>query len=166
MTSETPDTPSTEALTPGTKVTNQHPDILHGEVIDLRQSSALPGFVWVRWENGSVELEQVEDLTLDAERAVRQEAADTSVPEDAGTCPTCHYSTCVGRLSYEDCTGREAADTSGLLHHVRVLVALYEDDMEALPGGDNDPVPAWDDVMRELRKAIADADGSTQEEQP
>jgi hypothetical protein len=114
MTSETPDTPSTEALTPGTKVTNQHPDILHGEVIDLRQSSALPGFVWVRWENGSVELEQVEDLTLDAERAVRQEAADTSVPEDAGTCPTCHYSTCVGRLSYEDCTGREAADTSGL----------------------------------------------------
>jgi hypothetical protein len=62
--------------------------------------------------------------------------------------------------------GQEAADTSGLLHHVRVLVALYEDDMEALPGGDNDPVPAWDDVMRELRKAIADADGSTQEEQP
>jgi hypothetical protein len=50
-----------------------------------------------------------------------------------------------------------------LLHHVRVLVALYEDDMEALPGGDDDPVPSWDDVMRELRKAIADADGSTQE---
>jgi hypothetical protein len=43
-----------------------------------------------------------------------------------------------------------------LLHHVRVLVALYEDDMEALPGGDNDPVPSWDDVMRELRKAIAE----------
>jgi hypothetical protein len=52
-----------------------------------------------------------------------------------------------------------------LLHHVRVLVALYEDDMEALPGGDNDPVQAWDDVMREFRKAVADADGSTQEEQ-
>jgi hypothetical protein len=43
-----------------------------------------------------------------------------------------------------------------LLHHVRVLVALYDNDMEALPGGDNDPVPAWDDVMRELRKAIAE----------
>jgi hypothetical protein len=49
-----------------------------------------------------------------------------------------------------------------LLHWVRCLVALYDDDMEALPGGDNDPVPSWDDVMRELRKAIADADGSTQ----
>jgi hypothetical protein len=41
-----------------------------------------------------------------------------------------------------------------LLHWVRCLVALYDDDMEALPGGDNDPVPSWDDVMRELRKAI------------
>jgi hypothetical protein len=52
-----------------------------------------------------------------------------------------------------------------LLHHVRVVVALYDNDMEALPGGDNDPVPSWDDVMREFRKAVADADGSTQEEQ-
>jgi hypothetical protein len=52
-----------------------------------------------------------------------------------------------------------------LLHWVRCLVALWENDMEALPGGDNDPVPSWDDVMREFRKAVADADGSTQEEQ-
>jgi hypothetical protein len=39
-----------------------------------------------------------------------------------------------------------------LLHHVRVVVALYDNDMEALPGGDNDPVPSWDDVMRELQE--------------
>jgi hypothetical protein len=46
---------------------------------------------------------------------------------------------------------------SGLLHNVRVLVALYDDDMEALPGGDDDPVPAWDDVMREFRAALEGA---------
>jgi hypothetical protein len=81
---------------------------------------------------------------------------------------TRHDATC--RAGQGPCYVRETPDTPStealtLLHHVRVVVALYYDDMEALPGGDTDPVPSWDDVMRELRKAIADADGGTQEEQ-
>jgi hypothetical protein len=108
----------------------------------------------------------------DAER-VRQEAADTSGLPDKWVCSTCGAQAMevwrdgvAARVHVVEPRGHEPTTaTSGLLHWVRCLVALYDNDMEALPGGDNDPVQAWDDVMREFRKAVADADGSTQEEQ-